>query len=68
MQSSRFSLNKSDLIGFGKRTLQTLAPYLIALIPVVIAHVPPDYKYAVIIVWVLNRVYDLLRRYVSGTK
>jgi len=55
------------MLAWGHRTLQTLAPYLIALIPVVISRVPPDYKYTVLIVWVLNRVYDMLRRWYNGT-
>lgn len=62
------TLNKQDWIDWGNRTLQTLAPYLIALIPVVIAQVDPQWQYAVLTVWVLNRVYDLLRRWYQGTK
>lgn len=64
--SKRFSLNKADLIGWGNRTLQTLAPYLIALIPVVILNIPKEWEYAVATVWVLQRVYDLLRRWYQG--
>ena len=67
MPSKRFTLNKTDLVAWGHRTLQTLAPYLIALIPVVTAHIDPTWKYAVIAVWLLNRVWDLLRRFVNGT-
>ena len=66
MESKRFTLNKADWVGFGKRTLQTLAPYLVALIPVLISKVPASWEYAVLTVWVLNRVYDLLRRFISG--
>ena len=65
-QSKRFSLSKADLVGFTQRTLQTLAPYVIALIPVVITNIPPTWKYAVVTVWILNRVWDLLRRFVKG--
>lgn len=64
--SGRFSLNKSDLMAWGERTLQTLAPYLVALIPVVIDQVPKGYEHAVLVVWILNRIYDLLRRYVAS--
>lgn len=65
-KSKRFTLNKADLIGFGQRTLQTLAPYLVALIPVLISQVPKDWPYAVLTVWLLNRAWDLLRRYIKG--
>lgn len=61
--SGRFSLNKSDLMAWGERTLQTLAPYLIALLPVVIGQVDPQWKYAVVTVWLLQRIYDLMRRW-----
>lgn len=66
--SQKYTLNKQDLQAWAQRTLQTLAPYLIALIPVVISQVPQDWKYAVITVWVLNRVWDLLRRWYNGAK
>ena len=68
MPSKRFQLNKADMLAWGHRTLQTLAPYLIALIPVVIAHIPSTWEYGIITVWILNRIWDLLRRYVNGSK
>jgi len=66
MKSKKWTLNRQDITAWGKRTLQTLAPYLIALLPVVIEKVPADWKYSVLTVWVLNRIWDLLRRYYSG--
>lgn len=65
-QSNQWTLNEADYIAWGNRTLQTLAPYLIALIPVVISQVPADWQYAVLTVWILNRVWDLLRRFYAG--
>lgn len=67
-QSKRFTLNKQDLIAWGQQTLIFLAPYLIALIPVFINQIPKDWEYAVITIWGLNRIWDLLRRFVSGKK
>lgn len=67
-QSKRFTLNKQDLIGWGQQTLTFLAPYLIALIPVFINQIPKDWEYAVITIWILNRIWDLLRRFVAGKK
>ena len=64
--SKRFTLNKADIYAWLERTLQTLAPYIIALIPVAIDQVPKDWQYAVLTVWVLNRIYDLLRRWYQG--
>ena len=66
MESKRFTLNRADWLAFLQRTLQTLTPYLVALIPVLISQIPKDWPYAVITVWLLNRVWDLLRRYISG--
>lgn len=68
MLSGSWKLNKSDWIGWGNRTLQTLAPYLVVLIPVVIEKLPRDWAYATITVWVLQRIYDLLRRWYTNNK
>ena len=66
MASKRFTLNRADIIGWGRQTLIFLAPYLIALIPVFIEQVPKDWEYAIITIWGLNRIWDLLRRFVAG--
>lgn len=66
MQSKRFTLNRQDLIAWGRQTLIFLAPYLIALMPVFIEKVPKDWEYGVLAVWILNRIWDLLRRYIAG--
>ena len=64
--SKRFTLNRADLTAWSQQTLIFLAPYLIALIPVIINQVPKEWEYGVITVWVLNRIWDLLRRFVAG--
>lgn len=65
-QSKQWTLSQEDWKAWGERTLQVLAPYLIALIPVVVAEIPNEWEYAVLTIWVLNRLWDLLRRFYSG--
>jgi len=65
-QSKKWTLSKQDWTAWGNRTLQNLAPYLVALIPVFIEQIPKDWEYTVIAVWLLNRIWDLLRRLYIG--
>lgn len=61
------SLNRDLIKAWLKHALVFLAPYLVALIPVFIQQVPKDWEYAVLVVWILNRIWDLLRRFISVT-
>lgn len=65
-QSKRFQFNKTDAIAWGKQTLWFLAPFILALMPVLISKVPSDWEYGVITLWVLNRVWDFFRRWYTG--
>ena len=64
--SSAGKINYADLVAFLKNALIFLAPSLLVLIPSVIGIIPADWKYAVIIIYVLNRATDLIRRFTSG--
>ena len=65
--SPKMALVKEDWIASGKRALIFLAPFLIVIIPVVIEKLPTEWAYSAIILFILNRLTDLLRRYVSET-
>lgn len=64
--SPQGKINYSDLIAFLKNALIFLAPTLLVLIPSIIGIIPSDWKYAVIVIYVLNRATDLIRRFASG--
>lgn len=66
MASKRFQFNKSDAIAWCNQTAWFLAPFIIALIPVVIGKVPRDWAYGEITIFLLNRVWDFLRRWYTG--
>ena len=65
--SPEMALIKEDWIAAGKRALIFLAPFLLVVIPVVIEKLPADWAYSAIVLYILNRLTDLLRRYVSAT-
>ena len=65
--SPKYALVKEDWIAAGKRGLIFLAPFLIVVIPVIIDKLPTDWIYSAIVLFILNRLTDLLRRYVSET-
>lgn len=65
--SKPFEFDPEDLKRWGQRTLQTLAPYLVVLIPVAIEKLPPEWAYSAIALWLLQRGLDLARRYVTTT-
>lgn len=65
--SPKNTLVKQDWIAAGKRALIFLAPFLLVLIPEVISHLPKEATYYTIALFILNRLTDLLRRYVSST-
>ena len=59
-------INYADLVAFLKNALVFLAPTLLVLIPSIIGVLPADWKYSVILIYVLNRATDLIRRFVQG--
>lgn len=65
--SKPFQIDPEDIKHWGHRTLQTLAPYLVVLIPVAIEKLPPEWAYSAIVLWLLQRGLDLARRYVTTT-
>jgi hypothetical protein len=65
--SPKQSLIKEDWIAAGKRALIFLAPFILVLIPQIISTLPPEATYYTIALFLLNRLTDLLRRYVSET-
>lgn len=65
--SPKYELIKEDWIAAGKRALIFLAPFLLVLIPEIISQLPKEAAYYTIALFLLNRLTDLLRRYVSAT-
>ena len=61
-------LIKSDWVAAGKRALIFLAPYLLVLIPVVIEQMPKEWVYSATALFILNRLTDLLRRFMTETR
>ena len=64
--SNRFTLNKTDLLKWGKNALIFLAPALIIFLTAIKSGA--DLKDALFLVylWGLNVVIDLLRKFVQG--
>lgn len=58
-------LSKTDWVLAGKQALIFLGPALLVLIASVVEVVPNDAKYGVIVLFLLNRITDLLRRYLA---
>ena len=65
-QSKAFSWNREDTMAFLKNAAIFLIPTAIVLVGSIIEIVPADWQYAAIAIWILNRILDALRRYVSG--
>ena len=59
----RFTWSKKDTIAWCQQAIKVLAPYLIVIIPVVVAQLPRDWAYATIVIYILNRIWDALRRW-----
>lgn len=64
--SAKFSWNEADTKAFLHQAVRVLIPYAIVIIPVLIQQLPTDWAYSAIAIYILNRVYDALRRYVQG--
>ena len=65
--SPQFALIKQDWIAAGKRGIVFLAPFLVVIIPVIVEKLPTDWAYSAIVLFLLNRLTDILRRYVVST-
>ena len=59
-------INYADLVAFLKNALIFLVPTLSVLIPSIIGIIPSDWKYAAIVIYILNRATDLLLRFAVG--
>ena len=66
IQSARFTLNKADWLRWGKNALVFLAPALVVLLGSVKDLIPKDASYGVILLYVVNLVVDLIRKFVKG--
>jgi hypothetical protein len=68
--SQRFSLNKQDLVAFLKNAAWFLAPTLLFLLADVIKAVPTWFAdkpmLVVVLMYLLNRLTDLIRRWQAG--
>ena len=65
-QSVRFSWNSADTRAWLDKAIKVLVPYLVVIIPVLISQLPKDWAYSAIVVYVLQRVWDALRRFYDG--
>jgi hypothetical protein len=65
--SKSWDIKPEDIQRWWARTLQTIAPYLVVLIPVAIEKLPPEWAYSAIVLWLLQRGLDIARRYVTTT-
>ena len=67
-KSLQFSLNRQDLIEWGKNALLFLAPTLVVLLGSFTQVVPSEWQYSAITLYILNRITALLKLYVQGPK
>ena len=65
-QSKQFTLNSNDVVAWGKNALWFLAPTLLVLLPSIIGILPSDWKYTALVIYILNRATDLLKRWYQG--
>lgn len=64
--SLQWEWNALDTRAWLLNALWFLTPSLLVLIPSIIDIVPADWKYAVVVLYVLNRIMDALRRWYNG--
>lgn len=64
--SARFTLNRADVIKWIKNALIFLGPALLVLIASLIKAIPSDLKNGALVLYVLNVLYDLLRKWING--
>ena len=66
VQSSRFTLNKQDVSAWTKNALIFLAPALIVLIGSFQNLIPADASWGVVVLYALNVLVDILRKFIQG--
>lgn len=66
MESKRFTLNKEDLLRWGKNTLLFLAPVLIIFLSAIKGGANIKDALYLVYLWGLNIVIDLLRKFIQG--
>ena len=64
-ESGKRELSKADWKAAGKQALIFLGPALLVLIASTVEVIPVDWKYGALVLFLLNRVTDLLRRYLA---
>lgn len=64
-KSEANQLSKQDWKAAGKQALIFLGPALVVLLASTVEVVPADAKYGVLVLFLLNRITDLLRRYLA---
>ena len=65
MANKRYVWTRTDMKAWLAQAWKVLIPYLIVIIPVLIGQIPKDWAYATAAVYLLNRVWDALRRWYS---
>lgn len=64
--SPKGRINYADVVEWLKNALIFLAPTLVVLLPSIVGIIPTEWKYAAVIIYVLNRLTDLIRRFITG--
>ncbi len=64
--SERFTLDRNDLTKWSRNALVFLAPALLVLVASIVKVVPTDFKYGAVVLYLLNLLVDLLRKFVAG--
>lgn len=66
--SPKWTLSLEDFKKAVKNAFIFLAPVLVVVIPSFTGLVPEDYKYAALVLWALNFVWDLAKKYAGENK
>lgn len=64
--SARYTLSQTDLEKWGKNSLIFLGPALLVLLASIVDAIPSDWAYGTAVLFVLNLVTDLLRKFLAG--
>lgn len=65
-QSKRWDWNSADTKAAVHQALVFLTPTLLVLIPSIVGIIPSEWKYGAVLVYLLNRLVDILRRLYAG--
>lgn len=66
MKSNRWQWNYQDTFNWLRNALWFLVPTLLVFLPSLAGLVDPNWKYAVVTLYVLNRITDALRKLYAG--